>query len=91
MLGCDIQLHAMQSDEGFDPATGVTTRKDHGWRRWIRGAKKRWYVNLWNLVLMLGALVTAALGMYSSIEGLRMAFRTGRSTGFSCKGPLGSG
>jgi hypothetical protein len=91
MLGCNIQLHAMQEGEGFDPATGTTTRLDAGWKRWIRGAKKMWYVNLWNLVFCLGALVTAALGMYSSITGLKEAFASGRATSFSCTGPLGSG
>ncbi|KAF2788446.1 putative amino acid transporter [Melanomma pulvis-pyrius CBS 109.77] len=91
MLGCDIQFHAIREDEGFDPATGRTTRIDEGWKRWVRGARRYWYVNIWNVFVCLGALATAALGMYSSIEGLRMAFKSGRSTSFSCKGPLGSG
>jgi hypothetical protein len=91
MLGCDIQLHAMGDDEGFNEETGQTVRIDEGWKRWARGARKYWYVNVWNLLLCMGALATAALGMYSSIEGLRKAFQTGRSTSFSCKGPLGSG
>jgi hypothetical protein len=91
MLGCDIQFHAIQEGEGFDPATGVTTRHDNGMKRWLRGARKRWYINLWNLFLFLGALVTAGLGCYSSIKGLISAFQAGRSTSFSCAGPLGSG
>jgi hypothetical protein len=91
MLGCDIQLHAIGPDEGFNPETGRTVRIDDGWKRWVRGAKKYWYVNIWNLVFCLGALTTAALGIYSSVEGLKMAFAAGRNTSFSCKGPLGSG
>ncbi|KAF2466790.1 amino acid transporter [Lindgomyces ingoldianus] len=93
MLGCDIQYHSIREaqGEGFDPATGQTKRLDDGWKRWLRGAKTYWYVNVWNLLFFFGALVTAALGMYSSIQGLKMAFATGRSTSFSCKGPLGSG
>lgn len=93
MLGCDIQYHAIRVDEGegFDPTTGITMRRDDGFKRWVRGAKKYWYVNVWNVVFCLGALCTAALGMYSSIQGLKMAFAAGRNTSFSCTGPLGSG
>ncbi|KAF2011702.1 hypothetical protein BU24DRAFT_398423 [Aaosphaeria arxii CBS 175.79] len=91
MLGADIQYHAIQEGEGFDPRTGTTTRRDGGWTRWKRGIKTYWYVNAWNLVLGLGALCTAGLGVYASVEGLRAAFAVGRSTSFSCKGPLGSG
>jgi hypothetical protein len=91
MVGCQIQYHAIQEGEGFDPATGVTTRRDEGWKRWLRGAKTYWYVNLWNVVFFFGALVTAALGMYSSIQGLKSAFASGHNTAFSCEGPLGSG
>ncbi|KAF2121933.1 oligopeptide transporter protein [Lophiotrema nucula] len=90
-LGCDIQYHAIMADEGFDPATGVTKRNDQGMKRWIRGAKKMWYVNLWNLIYGCGALVTAALGMYASILGLKAAFASGHTTAFSCAGPLGAG
>ncbi|KAF2738320.1 oligopeptide transporter protein [Polyplosphaeria fusca] len=91
MIGCQIQYHAMQEGEGFDPATGVTVRRDEGWKRWVRGAKTYWYVNVWNGVLFLGALCTAGLGLYSSIQGLKSAFASGSNTGFSCTGPLGSG
>jgi hypothetical protein len=91
MLGCDVQYHAIQEGEGFDPSTGQTTRRDQGWTRWARGLEVMWYVNAWNVFMFLGALCTAALGMYASIQGLKSAFAAGRNTSFSCTGPLGSG
>lgn len=84
MLAHMIKKNAIQPGEGFDPATGRTVRLDHGVRRWIRGAKKHWYLNLWNLVFCLGALTTATLGCYSAIEGLITAFAAGHQTSFSC-------
>jgi hypothetical protein len=88
-LGLSVQRDAVREDEGFDPATGRTTRHDDGARRWARGfMAKRWYVNLLNAVIAVGALVTAGLGMYSSIEGIVDAFQGGRNTAFSCAGPV---
>lgn len=88
MLGFRIKYNAIRPGEGYDPTTGQTTRLDNGWKRWLRGAKKNWYWNLWDLVFCLGALVTAGLGAYSSIEGIIAAFATGRNTSFSCQGPI---
>ena len=69
-LGLTIQRDAVREDEGFDLSTGITTRHDNGAKRWMRGfMAKRWYVKLFNAVIAVGALVTAGLGMYSSIEG----------------------
>ena len=85
MLGARIQADAIEDGEGFDPATGRTIRNTTGFRRWIRGYMKRPLLNTWNLIFMLGALVTAGLGCYSSIEGLITAFSAGTSTSFSCK------
>ena len=74
---------------GFDPVTGLTARSDSGAKRWLRGfLAGRWYVKVFNLVLGVGALVTAGLGMYSSIEGIMDAFEGGRNTAFSCVGPV---
>jgi len=84
MLGFYIKKDAMQEGEGFDPATGQTMRLDSGVKRWVRGYMKKWHLNTFNLVFMLGALVTAGLGCYSSIESLITAFQEGRNTAFSC-------
>jgi hypothetical protein len=89
MLGLSVQRDAVRENEGFDPATNRTTRHDNGAKRWVRGfMAKRWYVKLFNAVIAVGALVTAGLGMYSSIEGIMDAFQGGRNTAFSCKGPV---
>ena len=89
MLGLSIQRDAVGEDEGFDPSTGRTTRHDSGAKRWARGfMAKRWYVKLLNAIVGVGALVTAGLGMYSSIEGIMDAFQGGRNTAFSCTGPV---
>lgn len=89
MLGFEVQHDAVREDEGFDPATGRTIRVDAGARRWIRGfLAKRWYIKLFNVIMAIGALVTAGLGMYSSLEGIIDAFQGGRNTAFSCQGPI---
>jgi hypothetical protein len=91
MLGFAIQSDAINATEGegFDPTTGRTTRSDVGAKRWGRGfLTGRWYVKAFNLVVAVGALVTAGLGMYSSIEGIMEAFQGGRNTAFSCRGPV---
>jgi hypothetical protein len=84
MLAHMVRTNAMQPGEGFDPATGRTVRLDRGMKRWMRGARKYWYLNLWNLVFCLGALTTAALGCYSAVKGLIAAFQAGHQTSFSC-------
>lgn len=89
MLGFEIQRDAIREDEGFDPVTGRTTRIDNGIKRWVRGfLVKRWYVKSFNMIMAVGALITAGLGMYSSIEGIIDAFQGGRNTAFSCQGPV---
>jgi hypothetical protein len=85
MLGAVIKRDAMEDGEGFDPATGRTIRNTTGTRRWIGGYMKKPLINTWNVVFMLGSLVTAGLGCYSSIKGLITAFKNGTSTSFSCK------
>jgi hypothetical protein len=91
MLGFSVQRDAIivAEGEGFDPTTGRTIRSDSGVRRWIRGfLAGRWYVKAFNCIVAIGALVTAGLGMYSSIEGIIEAFKGGRNTAFSCRGPV---
>jgi hypothetical protein len=89
MLGFEVQRDAVREDEGFDVSTGRTTRIDNGVKRWVRGFfAKRWYIKAFNVIFAVGSLVTAGLGMYSSIEGIIDAFQGGRSTAFSCQGPI---
>lgn len=89
MLGFEIKKDAIMDEEGFDPATGRVTRKDSGIKRWTRGFKHKWHVNSSNLFLFLGACVTAALGIYSSIVSLIGAFSgSSVATSFGCTAPV---
>lgn len=91
MLGLQIQKDAIRPEqgEGFNPTTGQVVRHDRGIKRYARGFMAgRWYLKAWNLFFFLGALVTCVLGTYSSVEQLIQAFDAGRSTAFSCKGPI---
>jgi hypothetical protein len=87
-IGYLTKLGAMQEGEGFNPVTGVVTRHDGGIKRIVRGFLKRWPMNIWNTIYFLGALVTAGLGAYSSIEALIAAFKVPQITAFTCHSPL---
>jgi len=84
-----IKRNAMQEGEGFDPHTGEVIRHDKGLKRMFRGFfAGRWYMNLFNLIYMFGALTLAGLGAYGSIENLIGAFASGAANAFSCHSPL---
>lgn len=84
-----VRKNAILPEEGFDPATGSLGRTDSGLRRWVRGFfGKKWYMNIFNLLYMLGALAMAALGSYGAIENLISAFASGATNSFVCKSPL---
>ena len=88
-LGFYIKKNAMQEGEGYDPATGNIIRHDTGIKRMMRGFMGgRWYVNVWNIVYLLGALATAGLGAYAAIQGLIDAFANPQLNAFSCTSPL---
>lgn len=76
-LGYDIKKHAMLASQGdgFDPTTGEVTRRDTGWRRYVRGFMSGpWYMNVLHLLYAIGSLAMAGLGMYAAVEG-RSYFR----------------
>lgn len=84
-----IKKNSMLPEEGFDPATGTFARRDSGPRRWIRGFfAQRWYMNVFNVIYMLGAFALAGLGAYGAIENLITAFANGTTNSFVCKSPL---
>ncbi|KAJ7657866.1 putative amino acid transporter [Mycena polygramma] len=84
-----MKRHALQEGEGYDPATGQTILHDSGFKRMARGfMARRWWVNVANVIYMLGALALAGLGAYSSIIVLMNAFKENRTTSFVCKSPL---
>jgi hypothetical protein len=88
-VGYQIKKDAMTPEEHFDPQTGIYNRRDTGVKRWVRGFKVRWYWNTFNFIYFLGALTTAALGIYSSCLGLISAFSgSSVATSFGCQGPV---
>ena len=86
-----VKRNAMRDDEGegFDPVTGETRRADGGVKRFIRGFMgKGWYMNVFNVIYMLGAMAMAGLGAYAAIENLIAAFDAGAANSFVCHSPL---
>ncbi|CAD6441827.1 af399bb8-774e-4d6c-8e8e-72daae1aa3aa [Sclerotinia trifoliorum] len=89
-VGYQIQKDAMlPGEESFDPRTGTYSYVDRGIKRWIRGFKVNWLFNIFNFIYFLGALTTAALGIYSSCLGLISAFSgASAATSFGCTSPV---
>lgn len=72
-------------EDAFDPSTGEI-RKGGSMFRGFFG--KMWYMNVFNLLYMLGAFALAGLGAYGAIENLINAFANGTTNSFVCKSPL---
>lgn len=88
-FGFQIQKDAMTPEEQFDPVTGQYSYIDTGVKRWVRGFKVKWHLNSFNMFYFLGALCTAALGIYSSCLGLISAFSgANQATSFGCASPV---
>lgn len=91
MVGYNTQKDAMLPEESFDPVTGQAQRVDSGMRRWIRGYKKQFFRNTFDVLYFLGALSTAGLGIYASVIAMNEQFKTTSLTPFTCNSPTGSG
>ena len=88
-LAFNIKKNAMQPGEGFDPATGNIVLHDRGFRRLARGFMAgNWYVNVWNIIYFLGALCTAALGIWAAVENLILIYAVPELNAFGCTSPL---
>jgi hypothetical protein len=93
-LGFAIMTGSQLPGEGFNPTTGQIVRHDRGIKRIIRGffagglTSWRPWVNMFNIIFMLGSAATAALGAYSAIEALIAAFALPSITAFTCTSPL---
>lgn len=79
----------MLPEEEFDPRTGIANRVDSGWRRWMRGYKKKFALNTFDVIYSLAALSTAGLGLYASGTGMHETFTSTSVTPFTCKNPAG--
>lgn len=88
MVGFKIQRDAILPEESFDPLTGKVQRKDGGLKRWIRGYKKEFLWNTFDVCYFLGAVVTAILGLYTTILGMHEAYQSNPNVvAFSCTSP----
>ena len=79
----------MLPEETFDPRTGETQRVDQGWTRWVRGYKKKFAINTFDVLYSLAALATAGLGLYASGTGMHETFTNTAITPFTCANPAG--
>ena len=89
LVGYNCQKDAMLPEEAFDPRSGQAVRVDEGWTRWIRGYKKKWALNTFDILYFLAALATAGLGLWASITGMHKTFSTTPITPFTCTNPAG--
>lgn len=89
-VGYRIKEDARLPGEGFDPVTRVTTRKDEGFRRWWRGFKVSWHINIINILYACGGLACCGMGSWSAIESLIDLFGPGGTvaTAFGCAVPV---
>lgn len=81
LAGFHMQLDALKNDPG------------DSWRqasRWIRALTTgKWHYKIFNLVLFLGALSMACLGMYGSGMSIKTTFESGgAATSFGCAAPV---
>lgn len=72
-----IQAAAALPGEGFDPYTGVTTRHDDGWKRYLRGLRKSWYYSIPAILFCMGGLASSGMGSWSAILSLEEVFGPG--------------
>ena len=89
LVGYNIQKDAVLPEEEFNPRTGKAVRVDSGWKRWVRGYKKKIVINTFDVLYSIGALATAGLGIYASVTGMHASFTTTSLTPFTCNNPAG--
>ncbi|OJJ43675.1 hypothetical protein ASPZODRAFT_154500 [Penicilliopsis zonata CBS 506.65] len=92
-LGYKIHEGAQLPGEGFDPATGVTTRHDSGLKRWTRGFLKNWYITVPVLCYAGAGLATSGMGTWAAVLALEAAFGPDGSvlTSWTCTNPYYTG
>jgi hypothetical protein len=88
-MGYMTQKNAIRAGEGYDPTTGRVNRSDRGLKRLMRGFfSGTWYFNVLALLYMLGALATAALGIWAAVENMILIYKVPQLNAFVCKSPL---
>lgn len=89
LVGYNVQKDAMLPEEEFNPQTGQARRVDGGIKRWMRGYKKKFFWNTFDVVYSLAALATAGLGIWASVTAMHADFASTSLTPFTCKNPAG--
>jgi hypothetical protein len=92
-VGYDVITDAMAEDKKFVPGNGTSGRIDT-WSdrsRWMRGIfGGRFWFKLFNLIIGLGGLAMACLGMWGAGEQIKATFAiSGAAISFGCKSPVG--
>ncbi|QQK40586.1 Amino acid transporter, transmembrane [Penicillium digitatum] len=89
LVGFNVQNDAILPEEEFNPTTGQVQRVDSGIKRIIRGYKKKFVWNTFDLIYSLASLSAAGLGIWSSVTAMNTSFNSGKLTPFTCKNPAG--
>jgi hypothetical protein len=89
LVGYNVQKDAMLPEERFNPQTGQAERLDSGVKRWIRGYKKKFVWNTFDVIYSLAALSCAGLGIWASVIGMHNSFSESALTPFTCANPAG--
>lgn len=81
LLGYQLQIDATKNDPGDSWRTPA---------RWTRAFfTGNWYLKLFNVVLFLGSLAMACLGMFGSGKSIQATFAmAGSATSFGCTSPV---
>lgn len=88
MLGFQMQRDAARPDASFSSASGQVDSWSN-LSHWKRAFVRNWYFKIFNLLLFIGASVSAALGIYSSIKGIIAGFQGQTvATSFGCRSPV---
>ncbi|KAL1407205.1 hypothetical protein Q8F55_006621 [Vanrija albida] len=90
LVGFWVQHDAMRDDAPWEPGMEEWAGRVDSWRewsRWKRGFAPYWWAKGFLLLLFLGALALAGLGLYAGIEGAIQAFAASHTTSFSCRAP----
>jgi hypothetical protein len=88
LVGYNVQKDSILPEEEFNPQTGQAQRLS-GFKRWMRGYKKKFVWNTFDLIYALAALSTAGLGIWASVHSMTKAFKETKLTPFTCANPAG--
>ncbi|KZP18705.1 hypothetical protein FIBSPDRAFT_893296 [Athelia psychrophila] len=90
LCGHWMQRDALLGDQPWEPGMAPGSNRIDTWRdlsRWKRGFLPYWYYKVFLILLFLGALSLAGLGIYSGIETAIVAYAESATTAFSCIAP----